>query len=362
MNVTSLTGKVQTVLGIIDADDLGVTLPHEHLITDLSMYFTEPTEASEKSLAYQPITLENLYWVHLNKFNNIDNLKLRDEQLAIKEALLYKRAGGNTIVELSSIGLARDPLALTRIARTTGLNVVMGSGYYLECSHPPKLAGMTEEEITEEIVRDIMIGVGNTGVRAGIIGEIGCSLFLTDNERKVLCASAAAQQRTGAALNIHPPLKDDEALEIVKILGDAGADLSRTIIDHVHTVSLTTVREIADAGCYIEFDTFGYPMILPSPYPVATFQAGPLRIPLTEPALIIEIKRLIDSGYLNQILISHDVCFKHCYTAYGGAGYAHILRDVVLCMLQRGGISEEQIHTIMVENPKRILSFAPIKE
>ncbi len=362
MNVTSLTGKVQTVLGIIDADDLGVTLPHEHLITDLSMYFTEPTEANEKILAHQPITLENLYWVHLNKFNNIDNLRLCDEQLAIKEALLYKRAGGNTIVELSSIGLARDPLALARIARTTGLNVVMGSGYYLECSHPPELTGMTEEEITEEIVRDIMIGVGNTRVRAGIIGEIGCSLPLKDSERKVLRASAAAQQRTGAALNIHPTLKDDSVLEIVKILGDAGADLSRTIIDHLHGRSPATVREIADAGCYIEFDTFGYPKLLPSSYPVATFQGGPLRVQPTEPALIIKIKQLIDSGYLNQILISHDVCFKHCYTTYGGAGYAHILRNVVPCMLQRGGISEEQIHTIMVENPKRFLSFAPVKE
>ena len=145
MDVTSLTGKVQTVLGIINADDLGVTLPHEHIIADLSMYFTEPTEASEKGLAYQPVTLENLYWVQLNKFSNIDNLRLCDEQLAIKEALLYKTAGGNTIVELSSIGLARDPLALVRISRATGLNIVMGSGYYLECSHPPKLAGMTEE-------------------------------------------------------------------------------------------------------------------------------------------------------------------------------------------------------------------------
>lgn len=360
MNVKSLIGKVQTVLGIIDADDLGVTLPHEHLIADLSMYFTEPTEVSEKNLAHQPVTLENLYWVHLNKFNNADNLKLYDEQLAIKEALLYKKAGGDTIVELSSIGLVRDPLALVRISRATGLNIVMGSGYYLECSHPPELADMTEEEITEEIVRDIMIGVDNTKVQAGIIGEIGCGLPLTDSERKVLRASAAAQQRTGAALSIHPTLKDDSVMEIVKILGDAGADLSRTVIDHLHAFSLDIIREIADAGCYIEFDSFGYPKLLPSLYPVATFQAGPLKVQRTEPALIIEIKRLIDEGYLNQILISHDVCFKHCYTTYGGAGYAHILRNVIPCMLQRGDVSEEQIHTIMVENPKRVLSFAPV--
>ncbi len=362
MEQEELAGKVQTVLGIIDADDLGVTLPHEHLLHDGSSAFVEPTEASERGLAHQPLTLENLYWVQFHRCNNLDNLNLTDEQLVIKEALLYKWGGGNTIVELTPIGLARDPLGLARIARATGLNVVMGSGYYRGLSHPPELAATTEEEITEEIVRDIMVGVGDTGVRAGIIGEIGCSAPLQDSEREVLRASAAAQQRTGAALNIHPSFTDDLVLENIKIIGDAGADLSRTIIDHLHAFGLAIVCEIADAGCYIEFDNLGYPKLLPSSYPVANYPTGPLYIPLTEPALIIEIKQLLDSGYLNQILISHDVCFKHCYTTYGGAGYAHILRDVVPCMLQRGGISEKQIHTIMVENPKRILSFAPIKE
>ncbi len=106
MRQTELAGRAQTVLGIIDADDLGVTLPHEHLLTDISCYFVEPTEASERKLAHQPITLENLYWVRLHYSNNADNLKLTDEQLAIKEALLYKWAGGDTIVELTNIGIS----------------------------------------------------------------------------------------------------------------------------------------------------------------------------------------------------------------------------------------------------------------
>ena len=88
-----LTGKVQTVLGIIDADDLGVTLPHEHLLHDGSPSFVEPTEASERNLAHQPLTLENLYWVQLHRYNNLDNLRFTDEQLLIKETLLYKWAG-----------------------------------------------------------------------------------------------------------------------------------------------------------------------------------------------------------------------------------------------------------------------------
>jgi len=365
MRQEELTGKVQTVLGIIDADDLGVTLPHEHLLHGGSSSFVEPTEASERKLAHQPITLENLYWVRLNRYNNIDNLKQTDEQLAIKEALLYKWAGGDTIVELTNIGIGRDPLALARISRATGLNVVMGAGYYVELSHPPELAAKTEEEITEGIVRDIMVGVGDTGVRAGIIGEIGCSTPLEDSERKVLRASAAAQRHTGAALNIHPSFRDDLVLEIIKILGDTGANLSRTIISHCGHFAFnnnrTIHRKLADAGCYIEFDIFGYP-ILPYPPTVSAIATeGRLLGMPSEVDSIGEIKLLIDEGYLNHILISQDICFKHCYVTYGGAGYAHILREVVPWM-RRGGISDEQIHTMMVENPKRVLPFAPVKE
>jgi len=265
MSQEELTGKAQTVLGIIGADSLGVTLPHEHLLVDLSCLFVEPTEASERGRVHQPVTLENLSWVSLYRCNNLDNLKLTDEQLAIKEALLYKWAGGDTIVELTPKGLASDPLGLARIVRATGLNVVMGSGYYVGRSHPPGLATKTEEEITEEIVRDIMVGVGDTGVRAGIIGEIGCSVPLEDSERKVLRASAAAQRHTGAALNIHPSFRGDLVLEIIKILGDTGANLSRTIISHCGHFAFnndrTIHRKLADAGCYIEFDIFGYPIL-----------------------------------------------------------------------------------------------------
>ncbi len=356
MRQEELTGRIQTVLGIIDADSLGVTLPHEHLLIVFPYLPFELSEASQKSRAHEPISLENLYWVKLHTGFHMDVRQLTDEELAIKEALLYKWAGGDSIVELSNIGLSRDPLGLARIARATGLNVIMGAGYYIAISHPPELATKTEEEITEEIVRDIMVGVGNTGVRAGIIGEIGCSTPLVDSERKVLRASAAAQRRTGAALNIHP--SEDSVLENIKILDDAGADLSRTVISHCGSPAFNRAawHKIADTGCYIEFDFFGEsgaaPHILPG---------GGLLGKRSEADRINDIKCLIAEGNLNQILISHDTDRKISLITYGGAGYAHILRDVVPWM-RLGGISDEQIHTIMVENPKRVLSFAPVKE
>ncbi|MBA7680101.1 Phosphotriesterase homology protein [subsurface metagenome] len=346
-------------MGVIDADDLGVTLPHEHLLIDQTAYFIEPTEASERRLAHEPLSLETLYWVRPHFLGNVNNMKLTDEKLAIKEALLYKWAGGNTIVEMSNIGLHRDPLGLARISRATGLNVIMGSGYYIGISHPPELAIKTEEEIAQEIVRDIMVGVDNTGVRAGIIGEIGCSVPLTENEKKILRASAAAQQRTGAALNIHPSFSHDILLEIIEILGGAGADLSHTVISHceLSCYNQDTYHRIAGAGCYIEFDNFGFPAI---PIPDLISERGLISIPGTV-WHIDEVKRLIEAGYLNQTLISHDICLKQHYVTYGGYGYAHILRDVVPWM-RKAHISDEQIHTLMVENPKRLLSFTPVKD
>ncbi len=112
-----------------------------------------------------------------------------------------------------------------------------------------------------------------------------------------------------------------------------------------------------DADCYIEFDTLGH-AIVPLLY---DWTEGRLVGKRSEVDRINEIKCLIDEGYLNHILISQDVCIKLHYVTYGGNGYAHILREVVLWM-RLGGISDEQIHTLLVENPKRVLSFAPVKE
>ena len=359
MKQTELIGKVQTVLGPIDANQLGVTLPHEHLLTDLSAYFVEPVEASQRSLAYEPMKMENLSWMQVNLMNHADDIKLTDENLVIKEALLYKYAGGDTIVEMSNVGLHRDPLGLARISRATGLNVVMGSGYYIGMSHPPELANMTEEDIAEEIVQDIVVGIGDTGVCAGIIGEIGCNMPLEEGERKVLRASAIAQQRTGAAINMHPSRSDEVLLETLKILNDAGADLSRTAISHCDhcDFSRKTYHKLASFGCYIEFDTFGYPAI---PLPASFVPGGGLLDMPSEVWRIREVKYLIDEGFLNRILISQDICMRHRYVTYGGHGYAHILRNVVPWM-RRGGITDQQIHTIMVENPKRLLPFVRSK-
>jgi len=350
MGRSELTGKVQTVLGPIAPEDLGITLPHEHLVSDGSCWFVDPSEATEKAMVHHPVTLDILWWLRYHLFQNMDDLLLLDEQEATEEAVRFRLAGGNSIVELSNIGLGRDPAALARISRATGLNVIMGSGYYLAVSHGPEMDAKTEEEIADEIVRDIMVGVGNSGIRSGIIGEIGCSWPLTDNERKSLRAAARAQQSTGAALNVHPGQGEEAAMEIVKILGDAGADLTRTIIDHIdRAVRKPENRiELAKTGCYLEYDLFGREGYYPIHHRVIDLPNDAQRIN--------EIIELINKGYLGQILISQDIWNKTQRCAYGGWGYAHILRDTLPVMRVKG-VTEEQIHMIMVENPRRLLSF-----
>lgn len=358
MKQEDLVGKVRTVLGLVSADDLGITLPHEHLLSDGNVWFAEPTDAIGKKISRQPISLKNLWWIKTHTSSHVDNIRLDDEQIAIEEAMLFKQAGGNTIVEATSIGTARNPLGLVRIARATGLNIVMGSSYYIGASHPPEIMNMSEEEIAEGIVRDIVVGVGDTGVCAGIIGEIGCSMPLEDGERKVLRASAIAQQRTEAAISIHPSPRDDLALEIVNILSNAGANLARTVISHVDAwnYNVNTCREIVNAGCYIEYESFGQEGIY------IDLEGSTLeQLAHDDVQLVTQIMQLIAEGYLNQILISQDIYFKHQLVTYGGYGYAHILRDIVPVM-QHKGMSDEEIRTLLMENPKRLLSFASVKE
>lgn len=348
-----LAGKAQTVLGPVDCSSLGITSCHEHILWDLSAIFREPDAARERGLAHQSVGLANLYWIRANPHSNVDNLVQTDEQLAVKELLHFKYAGGNTIVELTQNGMSRDPLGLVRIARATGLNIVMGSGYYIDRSHPQDMDSRTVEDIAQEIVNDIIAGVGATGIRSGVIGEIGCSAPLTNNERKVLRAGALAQQRTGAPMNVHPSMSDELVLENIKILKDAGADLTRVAISHVDGFEyrLATRRKILEAGCYVSYDGFGQL--------VYHFRVmGRVLNGHSDIQRIDEIVRMIEEGYIKRILIAQDYCFKSCLAAYGGYGYAHILTNLVPFMRIKG-MTDEQIHTLLVENAKNFLEFAP---
>ena len=219
-------GKIQSVLGLIDPADLGLTMTHEHLLIDFSVMFNPSPDVTTQRMAHAPVSMENLGWIRQYCYSNLDNLLVLDEDTAIEEAMLYQRHGGGTIVDATTVGIGRDPLALARISRGAGLHVVMGAGYYVDAAQPDNINEMDQNDISQEIVRDIQVGVGSTGIKAGIIGEIGCTWPLKPNELKVLKASAQAQSETGASILIHPGRDENAPIEILNILLDSGADIS----------------------------------------------------------------------------------------------------------------------------------------
>ena len=187
----------QTVIGPVEPGQLGITLPHEHLLVDLVLpYFTEPDSDDERRLARQPVTLARHEEMIVDCNRSTDNLRLDDAAVISEELKAFQLLGGATVVELTSVDIGRDPTGLRGIAKATGLNVVMGCGYYIGRSHPVDLEQRSVEEIADELERDVVEGVGETGIRAGIIGELGVD-SLNASEQKVLQAGAAAQQRTG---------------------------------------------------------------------------------------------------------------------------------------------------------------------
>ncbi len=354
MSSTEIIGKIQTVLGPIKPSALGVTLTHEHLLIDLSTLFDPPQEASARAIYHAPLTQETLGYIRYYHASNSENYKLLDMDTAIAEASLYRQRGGVSLVDATSIGIARDPVGLARISRTAGINIVMGAAFYVDDAHPPYVAESDEEELAEQIIRDVSEGVDGSGIRSGIIGEVGCSWPLTANERKVLRAAATAQRVTGAPILIHPGRNEHSPLRIMETLDEAGADLSRAIIGHLDRTVFErdTLRAIGEAGCYFEWDLFGSE----SSY----YRLNPSIHHPNDATKLDDIQWLISEGYGGKIVIAHDICSKHRLLKYGGHGYFYILEQIVPTMRARG-FSEDSIQDILVSNPAAILTFVQPK-
>ncbi len=359
MSVSSLRGTVQTVLGSVSPEEVGITLPHEHCLIDMSIWFVEPQTVTGKQMARQPLSLDNLWYVRYHPYSNLDNVQLLDEAMAVEELQRYRLAGGRTVIDMTNIGLGRDPQALARIARATGLNIIMGAGYYVEESLPPG-SPLHEDAIARDIVRDIVEGVDGTDIRAGLIGEIGIKGWpLTEGEKIFLRASAMAQKETGAFINIHTGRSPASPYEVVEFLDHVGADVSRVVMSHIDRTLFShddRVR-LARMGCMVEYDMFSLEGWMPENIRMAYSEGDPRRADLPNDAARVDhLIALIEAGFINQLLVSHDHNSKTRLCRYGGPGYAHLLNNVVPIMLRKG-MSREQVQTIMIQNPKRLLTF-----
>ena len=347
-----VVGKVQTVLGPIEPQRLGVTLTHEHMLVDLSVLRSPSSSASEREFYEQPVSPETVGRIRYYQASNKDNSRLLDVPTAIDEVNLYKQFGGDSLVDATSIGIARDPVGLARISRATGVHVIMGASYYVAEAHPSEVDRRDEGQLVDRIVRDVTEGVDDTGIRSGIIGEVGCSWPLHDNERKVLRASARAQRLTGAPILIHPGRDETSPLEIIEILAEAGADLGRTIMGHLDRTVFQhdTLQKIAEAGCFMEWDLFGRE---------ESYYSANLKIDMPSDATRMDdIAWIASRGYGRKVVVAHDICSKHRLARYGGHGYSYILAHTMPRMRQRG-FTQEAIDSILVDNPAEALTVTP---
>jgi phosphotriesterase-related protein len=343
------SGQVMTVRGPMPLDSLAVTLMHEHLLLDARSWWHRPSEPERLYLASAPVHAGIVGELRMDPFANLDNCRLDDEQLAIAELLPFKALGGVTVVDPTCRGIGRDPLALRRISEATGLNVVMGAGYYLEGSQPPAVAEMSADAIADEIVRDAFEGVDGTGVRIGLIGEIGVSGDFTPEEEKSLIGAARAQRRTGLPLMVHLPGWFRHGHRVLDLVEAEGADLRHTVLCHMNPShdDVAYQTSLAERGAFIEYDMIGMDY---------WYADQGVQCPSDEENARA-IRRLLDLGYGDRVLLSQDVFLKMMLTRYGGFGYAYLLRHFVP-RLQRHGVSEAAIRTMLVDNPRRVFGQA----
>jgi phosphotriesterase-related protein len=266
--------------------------------------------------------------------------------LVVTELGRFRSAGGHTVVDLTPADIGRNPEALRKIAESTGLNVVMGCGWYLQPTHPKYLDERTAEELATQLVGEIRNGVGPLSIRPGIIGEIGTSEPVHENEVRVLRAVAMAQRETGLAVSVHLQPWGLEGHVVLDALLAEGVAPQRIVLGHLNTAHHEAVylRSLLDRGALLEFDLFGFDHSLfglgryvPSDADVATTVAG-----------------LVSGGFGDCVLLSQDIGVRTRLLAYGGWGYAHLLEHVVPLLLDRG-LGDLDIDRMLVTNPRRVL-------
>ena len=298
---------VMTVKGPVPSRELGLTLPHEHLLIDLTRQV-------------------------------IQGGRINDLSLLQGELNAFAAIGGKTLVDCTTREIGRDPIALQTLSSSTGVNIVMGCGLYREPYISREwIDAHGADELAQQLIDEIELGVDGTGIKPGVIGEIGSEKSITALEERVLRAAGRAHKRTGLTITTHTA-RWPNGLKQLAILKAEGVDPRRVIIGHCDTIPSPEYHfAIAAEGAYVEFDTIRGDN---------TYDTE-LRLGF--------ITSLIHQGHIDRILLSHDVCLRSHLRALGGPGYTYVPTTLAEHLSQRG-VSEDELHILLVENPRRALS------
>ena len=348
--------RAMTVRGPVDVEELGFTLPHEHPIksTAAVWHAQDVHDQWKLAIAGQRVTMAAVEELRRDPMICRDNCVPPEEDDAVVEVEAFREAGGSTIVDVSSVGMRGDVTSARRVSERTGVHIVAATGCYLAFTQPPEMASQTPEEIAAWMVGELCEGIEETGIRAGIIGELGVSEGgMHPQEEKMLRAAAFAQAQTGAAITVHNAIPHErQGFRVLRVLRESGADLSRVIMGHM-TQSVPDRgyhRAIADTGAVLEFDRFGAELYNDS-------WGGKNYCEQRDVEVVKEIAALVREGYGDRILLSHDAGFKVQLSSFGGLGYAHIPRRVVR-YLENVEVAPEAIHRMTVLTPARLLGNA----
>lgn len=342
--------SIQTVLGKINRNELGIVTPHEHIFIDMKVFFSEPEEIGAKNIAYEKVTIDKLGVLKRNPFALLDNVRLMDEETQYDELMYFKFAGGRTVVDATNFGIGRDPELLRRMSVKTGLNIIAGAGFYVEPSLPESVLDRSIEDIEKEIVGQLQIGIGHTNIKAGIIGEVGVSHVMHPFEEKSLHASCRAQVQTGAPLLIHINPWSTMGLEAMAIISQYKIDPEKIVICHIDVENREDyIFNLLDMGVFVEFDNFGKEMATD----LWDCKPGSGRF-ATDWERVRLLKKMLDKGYCKQTLLSCDVCLKQLLHAFGGWGYDHVLTHIIP-MAKELGATQSQIDCMIIDNPARWL-------
>lgn len=322
---------INTAAGPIPPSDLGPTLAHEHLLINLM--------AERRG----------------------DGL-LNDPELVTAELQVFAEQGGGTIFDLTTAeltrgtlpsadsrfsgsvpGETRDPAnvrAVAAIAKAAGVNVVMGTGHYRDPFLDRDFFDRTDSNrLAEDLIRDLTLGFGDTGIKAGLIGEIGADKwYISAAEERSFRAAARAHKATNAAIYTHAA-RWDVGLAQLDLLAEENVNPARIAVGHVDTVPITGFAlEVAKRGAYVGLDTINS----------ANKEVVQHRV-----ALVME---LVQAGYTDRILLSHDVCLTSHLRTGGGNGFGFILGPFRDALLARG-LAAEEFSSIVTANPARLIEF-----
>ncbi|MBY8860293.1 hypothetical protein K7711_27735 [Nocardia sp. CA2R105] len=349
MSGNALNGKsVMSVTGPVAATALGVTLPHEHLIANAGTQWIYPSDVEQLTKYTRPYRAELHGAVQLEPFSYRSAMQQLDFEVAREELAGFAAVGGTTVVDLGIPGYGRDPQALRALSELTGVTVVMGCGEYVEHSHSPYVRHCSAEVIRDVLLEEISDGAGATGVRPGVIGEIGTGNPATSDERKVVRGAALAQLESGLALNIHRTIYPDPlaTLPVIDEVLALGVDPAKLIISHCdERPEPEFAFEVARRGCWVELDTWGMEQWASSArrgdeYPLRSFDHHRIDLLLS----------LLDAGFGGQLLMSHDIAMKPQFTHYGGWGLSHLSSNIRPRLLARG-VGEQQFDELTIVNP-----------